>query len=353
MATNITRRQMLRTVGAGVAGGVVLGASGCSEKGVLGGNKSRLRLSHQWPNAKNEDGDFRAWFAQEFARKIGKETDGEVEIKVFPAASLVEAEAQYEAMRKGTIDMTVYPVVYAVGDHPAFDVTALPCLIQNHTQAQNWQKSKLGARVEAIFEEAGTKILAWNWDSLCLGVKGGPPVVRPDDIEDGAVWRGASPLIEKLLQKAGASITSMDSSEVYNAMQTGTLDGFITSPSSYRSYRLYEQTSAYTSPTENTVGFFFEPLLIGLDQFKELPKDVQTVFEDVGAQMQKFAFGASEEDDLATEQKAADSDVTVKKMDDAALAEWKQLSEPLWAEFAEKVPNGAELVDMAKNVPAE
>lgn len=351
MSTQLTRREALRTLGAGIAGGALLGAGGCSSGGVLGTKKTQLRLSHQWPRANDENGDFRSLIAQKFAQEVSQRTNGDVRIQVFPNSSLVEAETQYRAISQGTIDLTVYPVVYAVGDHPAFDVTTLPCLIQNHSHAQNWQKAKIGAELEDIFASAGTRILVWNWDSLCIGVKDGPPVVGPDDVPAGSVWRGAGPRIEELLQRAGASITSMDSSEIYGAMQTGVLDAFITSPSSYRSYRLYEQTSSYTSPTVSTLGFFFEPLLIGAQQFEELPGDVQDVFEEASVELQRFAAGASEEDDVVTERKAEDEGVTVERIDSAAFAEWKRLSEPIWDQFASEVPNGQELVDLALQVP--
>lgn len=354
MAIQMSRRHVMRTVGAGIGGSALLGSNACGgSDGVLGSSKTRLRLSHQWPKASNKGGDFRAQIAQQFAQRVAQKTNGDVTIQVFPNSSLVEAETQYQAMSEGTIDMTVYPVVYAVGEHPAFDITNLPCLIQNHSQAQNWRTAKIGPRLESIFEETGSRVLVWNWDSFCMGVKDGPPVVSPDDVEDGSVWRGAGPQLEALLQKVGASITSMDSSEIYGAMQTGVLDAFITSPSSYRSYRLEEQTSSYTSPTDNTLGFFFEPLLIGLDQFEELPGDVQQVFEDVAADLQDFAFGASEHDDLVTERTAEQAGVTVATMDDAAFDAWKALSEPIWADFAAQVPGGEELLDLAKQVPVQ
>src|SRR5680860_441989 len=301
MPTQFTRRQVLRTLGAGLAGSAVLGISGCGDAGTGGAGTTRMRLSHQWPKASDEGGDFRARLAQKFAEQVAQRTDDEVQIRVAPNSSLIDATEQYKAMSQGTIDMTVFPVVYAVGQYPAFDVTSLPCLIRSQSQAQNWQTAEIGRRLESIFEKAGSKILVWNWNSLCAGVKQGPPIVAPDDVRSGAVWRGAGPRLEQLLEKAGASITSMSSSEIYSALQTGVLDAFATSPGSYFSYRLYEQTSSYTSPTENQLGFFFEPLLIGLEQFEALPSDVRTVFEDVGTSLQDFAYTASVEDDLRVE----------------------------------------------------
>lgn len=353
MSTQITRRQLLWTLGAGAAGSAILGTSGCG--GTSAGSKDaiRLRLSHQWPKAADEGGDFRARLAQKFAQRVAQQTEGQVEIQIHPNASLVEPTEQHKAMTQGTIDMSVYPVVYATGQHQAFGITELPGLIQNHAQAQNWQTEEIGQRLEEIFEQSGTKILVWNWNSFCMGVRQGDPVERPDDIEQGAVWRGGGQQVERMLRRGGASITSMDSSEIYSALQTGVLDALATSPASFRSYRLYEQTSSYTSPTENTIGFYFEPLLIGLDQFDQLPKDVRDVFEKVSSQLQDFAYQASEEDDRITERAVEEAGNTIGTIDGSALAEWQELAKPFWDRFGSEVQNGQELIDMALDVPSE
>lgn len=351
MPAATTRRQALKMIGGGALGAAAAGLSGCGS-GSGGGGTIRLRLSHQWPKAQSEGGDFRAKLAQKFADRVAQETGGRVEIQIYPNESLVAADEQYKAMTQGTIDMTVIPVVYATGQHPVFGVTDLPTLVKNHTQAQNWQTAEIGKRLEKIFEQKGTKILTWNWNSTCLGVRKGKPVVFPDDIRQGDVWRGGGPQMEAMLENAGAGITSMPSSETYSAMQTGVLDGLLTSPASFRAYRLYEQTSAYTSPTENTLGFFFEPLLITVDAYEELPKDVQSAFDDAGKALQEYAYKASEEDDLVTEERVKKAGDEIATIDNAAFNQWKELTGSIWEEFASQVKGGQELVDLAKQVPA-
>ncbi|MGH3327141.1 MAG: TRAP transporter substrate-binding protein DctP [Streptomycetales bacterium] len=353
MPTQITRRQLIRTLGAGAAGSAILGVSGCGGTSAGGNGTTRLRLSHQWPKAASKQGDFRSRLAQKFAARVADRTRGRVEIQIYPNASLIDPEEQYKSVTQGTIDMTLVPVVYAVGEHPIFGLTDLPGLIKNHTQAQNWQTADIGRRLEEIFEQAGTKILVWNWNSACIGVRQGPPVVSPGDVDQGAVWRGGGPEMEQLLQRAGASITSMDSSETYSAMQTGVLDALVTSPASFRSYRLQEQTSSYTTSTENTLGFYFEPLLIASEVFEQLPKDVQTAFTEAGSALQEFAYEASERDDVVTERAVKSAGTTVASIDDTAFAEWRRLAEPVWREFAARVQGGQELIDMALGVPEE
>src|ERR671915_675534 len=317
------RRRFLCGIGAVLLVGL-LTACGLAEGGG-GDGKVLLRLSHQWPGASEGEGDFRAVLAQRFADEVKERTNGDVTIKIYPNNSLIEdPEQQYQAMEQGSTDMSVYPLDYASGDVPAFSITLMPAMVRNHAQAQNWQDAQIGRKVEEMAEENGVKILTWVWNAGAIGVKKGDPIVSPDDVQSGMVTRAAGPRVEEMLERVGFGLASMDSSEIYNAMQTGTLDSAITSTSSFSSYRLYEQVESYTSPTGgNTFWFMFEPLIISTEQFEELTPEQQKIFEEVGAGLQEYAYTASEEDDVRVDEEFEEAGVNVVQMDDKSFEEWQ------------------------------
>lgn len=358
MNAQLTRRHFLHLAGGAATGAAMLGAAGCGGGGSGGGGgggggKVTLRLSHQWPRATSDDGDFRALVAQRFAEQVAEQTNDEVEVTVYPNASLVEPTEQYKAITRGTLDMSVFPLDYASGEVPQFSVTLMPSLVKSHTQAQNWKDAEIGARVTEILESNGAKVVTWIWNAGGIGVRRGSPVVSPDDISGGAVARAAGSWVERMLESAGYSITSMPSSEIYSAMQTGVLDVAVTSASSFCSYRIYEQVQSYTSPSQNTFWFMFEPLIIGKQQFDELSPDIQQVIEEVGAGLQQFAYDASAEDDTKCEATFEDAGVDVATIDDAAYEQWQRTSEPIWDRFSSEVDSGRELLDLALEVPTE
>jgi TRAP-type C4-dicarboxylate transport system substrate-binding protein len=131
-------------------------------------------------------------------------------------------------------------------------------------------------------------------------------------------------------------------------MQTGVLDAAVTSTGSFASYNLQEQVDSFTSPTENTFWFMFEPLIISNESFDKLCSDQQDAVRQAGADLQDFAYSASEDDDARVEQVFSDAGVDVTTMDDAAFDEWQTLAEKQWNSFAESAPNGQELLDLAK-----
>jgi len=335
----------LAACGGGDSGGTAAGDGECGS--------ASLRLSHQWPAATGgEDSDFRSELAQQFADKVAEATDDQVKVQIFPGSSLVESTEQYDAMMQGAVDMSVFPLDYASGRVPDFSVTLMPALVRNHEDAQAWQDAEIGKRVAEVMDENGIKVLTWVWNAGAVGSKGGP-VVTPDDVESGMTMRAAGSYVEGMLKDAGAGISSLPSDEIYTAMQTGVLDAAVTSTGSFASYNLQEQVASFTSPTENTFWFMFEPLIISNEAFDELCPEQQEAVVSVGEGLQEFAYSASEEDDTRVEGIFSEAGVEVTTMDDAAFAEWQALAEKQWDAFAESAPNGQELMDLAKEASGE
>jgi TRAP-type C4-dicarboxylate transport system substrate-binding protein len=312
-----------------------------------------LRLSHQWPAATGgEDSDFRSELAQQFADKVAEATDDQLKVQIFPNSSLVESTEQYDAMMQGSLDMSVFPLDYASGRVADFSVTLMPALVRNHEQAQAWQDAEIGKRLEEVMDENGSKILTWVWNAGAIGSKG-DPIVAPGDVQSGMTMRAAGSYVEKMLEDAGAGISSLPSNEIYTAMQTGVLDAAVTSTGSFASYNLQEQVKSFTSPTENTFWFMFEPLIISTESYDALCSDQQEAVDSVGEALQEYAYTASEEDDTRVEKIFADAGVEVGTMDDAAFDEWQALAEKQWDAFAKAAPNGQELLDLAKETAGE
>ncbi|MCM3584520.1 TRAP transporter substrate-binding protein DctP [Mesobacillus maritimus] len=326
------------------------GSSGSGDSsGDAGGKPITLKLSHQWPQATADEGDFRSRLAVKFAEEVEKRTDGQVKIQQYPANSLVKAAEQYESMLKGASDMSVYPLDYAGGKVPEFGITLMPALVKNHDQAIAWETSEIGKKVEEIAEENGLKILVWVWNAGAIGTKG-DPITAPEDVKEGAQMRAAGKMVEEMLAKAGAGITSMPSSEIYSGFQTNLLDAAVTSNSSFAAYKLYEQVDSFTTSLENTFWFMFEPLVISTSTWEKLTPEQQQIFEEVATELQPWAYEASIEDDENVAKIFKENDVNVVDMSDEDYQKWVELSEPIWEKFAAEVEGGQELIDLAKEV---
>ena len=191
-----------------------------------------LKASHQWPGGK---GDIRDEMVQMIARDINGANLG-ITIKVYPGKSLYKPKEQWGAIAKGNLDITAFPLAYAGGRHPEFNLTLMPGLVKNHDHAQRLNKSPFMQRIKDIMNEAGVIVLADTW--LAGGfVSKKNCVLNPEDVK-GQTFRAAGKAFNEMLAAAGASISKMPSSEIYSALQTGVLDAANTSSASLVSYHI-------------------------------------------------------------------------------------------------------------------
>lgn len=355
-ATAVASLALLSACGGG-DGGDTPDAAGGGGGGGAGCEDVTLRLTHQWPDATTEmaeGADFRAVLARRFAEQVEEETGGSLKVEIFPNGSLVGATEQYDSIMQGATDLSVFPLDYASGRVPEFSVTLLPALVRNHEQAQAWFENPIGEEVTALMEENGVIPLTNVFNAGAIGATG-EPIVTPDDVEPGTKMRAAGAYVERMLVDAGAGITSLPSSEIYSALQTGVLDAAVTSTGSFASYNLQEQVDSFTSPAGgNTFWMMYEPLIMSKEKFESLCEEQQQAITSVGEGLQEFAYTASEEDDARVADFFKEAGVEVVPMDDAAFEQWRELAQPQWEEFASTSPRAAELLELAKQAaPAE
>jgi len=333
MSTTLTRR----TATAAIAG---LAALACAS-GAMAADIT-LKASHQWPGGK---GDARDEMVQIIAKEVEKAGVG-LKIQVYPGASLFKPKEQWGAMTKGQLDISAFPLDYASGRVPQFSATLMPGLVRNHDRAQRLNSSPFMADIKKIIEENGVVVLSDAWLAGAFASKKNC-ITSPASIK-GQVTRAAGPAFEEMLAGAGASISSMPSSQIYTAMQTGVLDAANTSSGSFVSYRLYEQVKCLTAPGANALWFMYEPILMSKKSFDKLDKAQQDALMAAGKKAEVFFNGEARklDDKMISKFKGAGVEVVEMSQDDynAWLAIAKDTA---YKDFSEKVKGGAKLIDEA------
>ena len=301
-----------------------------------------LKASHQFPGGK---GDARDEMVQLIAREAEKANVG-LKIQVYPGSSLVKPKEQWGALTKGQIDLAAFPLDYAAGRHPEFSATLMPGLVRNHDRAMRMNNSPFMKEIKAIINKAGVIVVADAWLAGAFASKK-DCITTPESIK-GQVTRAAGQAFEQMLVGAGASISSMPSSEIYTGMQTGVLDAANTSSGSFVSYRLYEQVKCLTAPGTNALWFMYEPILMSKRSYDRLKPEQQKAIMDAGKKAEAYFLGEAKKLDDEMVEKFKASGVQIVEMSkenyDAWLAIAKNTS---YKEFAAKVPNGQKLIDEA------
>ncbi|MBT9371307.1 TRAP transporter substrate-binding protein DctP [Rhizobium sp. CSW-27] len=301
-----------------------------------------LKASHQFPGGK---GDIRDEMVQLIAREVGAANVG-LTIQVFPGSSLFKPNDQWNAVTRGLLDITSFPLDYASGRHPEFSATLMPGLVGNFDRATRLNDSPFMKDIKGIIEKQGAIVIADAWLSGAFASKKGC-ITTPETMK-GQVIRAAGPAFEEMLAAAGASIASMPSSEIYSGMQTGVLDAANTSSASFVSYRLFEQVKCLTAPGENALWFMYEPVLMSKRVFDRLNADQQKAILAAGEKAEAYFNEEVRKGDqlmIDTFKKAGVEVVEMSKADyDAWLAIAKQSA---YKNFAAKVPGGDKLIEEA------
>jgi TRAP-type transport system periplasmic protein len=304
--------------------------------------QTTLKASHQFPGGK---GDARDEMVQIIAREVAAANVG-LEIQVYPGASLFKPTEQWNAMVRGQLDMSAFPLDYASGRHPQFSATLMPGLVKNHDHAQRLNDSPFMADIKKIIDEAGVMVLADAWLAGGFASKHNC-ILAPDSVK-GQVTRAAGPAFEQMLVGAGASISSMPSSEVYTGLQTGVLDAANTSSGSFVSFRLYEQVKCLTEPGDHALWFMYEPILMSKQSWEALNEEQQKALMAAAEKSEEYMV----EQAKLLDQKAVDvyknAGVEVVKMSAEDAAAWRAIAqETSYKIFAEEVPGGKELIEKA------
>lgn len=321
---------------------VVLAVTLMSLLGCGGSSDVILRAAHQWPGG---TGDPRDEMVQMIARDVNAADVG-VEIRVYPGEALFKARDQWPAMVRGRLDITALPLDYMSGRHPQFSATLMPGLVKDYAHVERLNASPFMGEIRRVIEEAGVIVLADAW------IAGGfvstkNCILWPDDIK-GQVTRAAGPAFERMLVAAGASVSSMPSSEIYTAMQTGVLDAANTSASSFVSFRIYEQVRCYTAPGEHTLWYMYEPVLMAKSSWEQLDDAQQTALRAAAERADAFFAAATRKEDAAAEETFRRAGVEVVHLSAEQAAAWREIAvQTSYAVFAEEVPGGKALIESA------
>jgi TRAP-type transport system periplasmic protein len=304
-----------------------------------------LRASHQFPGGK---GDVRDEMVQIIARDA-KAAGVDLDVQVYPGASLFKPNEQWNAMVNGQLDISSFPLDYASGKVREFGATLMPGLVRNHDRAARMSNSKFMKDIRAKIESNGVIVLSDAW--LAGAVASKKACIRtPDDIK-GQKIRSAGPTFAAMWQAAGASIVSVPSNEVYNALQTGVAEATDTSTGSFVSFRIYEQVKCITAPGENALWFMYEPVLMSKKSFDRLDKKQQDVLLKAGKKAQDYFAkeGKGLDDEMIKVFK--DHKVEVVTLTAAEYDAWINIAkQSSYAEFAKEVPDGKQLIDDALSV---
>src|SRR6202048_1086751 len=130
------------------------------------------------PGGSATEGDFRDRLCRMLAAEIEKRTGGALTGQVYPNSSLMKTVAQFSALRKGALDLSLYPVSYAGGEFAELNIGLMPGLVSSYKQGAAWKSSPVGQKCGAFVADKVAVILSGIWQAGGV-VSRDKPLVNP------------------------------------------------------------------------------------------------------------------------------------------------------------------------------
>jgi TRAP-type C4-dicarboxylate transport system substrate-binding protein len=326
---------------------MLAGGTGALVACAAAAEEHNLRISHQFPGSSGETGDFRDRLCRHFAQEIERRTGGALKGTVYAGSSMMKTMAQFSALRKGALDLSLVPLSYAGGEVPETNIGLMPGVVTSYEQGAAWKNGAVGRSLAGTLADKGVIVVSWLWQAGGVASRS-KAIIQPEDAA-GLKIRGGSREMDMVLKRAGAAVVSLPSNEIYAAMQTGALDAAMTSSTSLISFRLEEIARQLTTGRGRTYWFMLEPLLMSRAIFEALPKDQQQLIVDIGAELEKAGEQAARADDQAVAEVYTKAGGAAHDLDEATVRRWQALArETAWKDFAARSEGCARLMQLVE-----
>jgi tripartite ATP-independent transporter DctP family solute receptor len=279
----------------------------------------------------------------EFAKTVEEKTGGQVKVEVYPAGQLYKGVSLVNALMSGAIDMGITYGGALTGPVPIIDVFDIPFLFSDYQMIQQLWAGKVGALIKAAALQKGIVMLSFGayGDSFCI-INSKRPIKIPQDL-DGLKIRCNTPMAAESVKVLGASPLMMSSSEVYAALQRGTVDGATTGLGTVVSRKWYE-VAKYATITSSSYSIW--PVMINKGAWEKLPKQYQDIIQQAALDNQQRIIDnvvASDEKNTAAMQEK----MAVYTLSAEEKVQWRQKLEKVSDSFVERTgKEGQEIIKL-------
>jgi C4-dicarboxylate-binding protein DctP len=214
--------------------------------------------------------------AEKFKELAEKYTNGKVKVEVYPNSTLYKDKEELEALQLGAVQMLA-PSNSKFGPMgvKSFEVFDLPYLLPNKAALRKVTEGPIGKAMLKQLEPKGMIGLAY-WDNGFKEMSANKPLRMPADYKGLKFRIQSSKVLEAQFRLLGAIPQVMAFSEVYQALQTGVVDGQENTPSNMYTQKMHE-VQKYTTLTNH--GYIGYVVVVNKKFWDGLPADIRPQIE--------------------------------------------------------------------------
>jgi tripartite ATP-independent transporter DctP family solute receptor len=251
---------------------VVAGAAGLSAATILHWPANAAEFNYKYGSSAPMDHPAMA-HTKTAADRIKQETNGRMEITMYPNSQLGGDTAMIPQTISGAIQMYNLPVDLLAPRNPVCGITGVGFAFPSYKEVWPAMDGDLGKMLRDVAEGIGLFCLDKGWDHGFRQITTrNKPIATPEDLHGFKIRLPVAPFLVSLFKHLGASPTTLNFNEVYSALQTGIVDGQENPLVLIDTAKLYE-VQKYVSLTNHVWAGFHTSFNIAA--WKKLPPDIQ------------------------------------------------------------------------------
>ncbi|MDD4753792.1 MAG: TRAP transporter substrate-binding protein DctP [Desulfitobacteriaceae bacterium] len=274
---------------------------------------------------------------ERIAADLAEKSDGAIEISIYPSSQLGDYTLTYEDLMRGAVDLALIPIPSEYD--PRLEMNFIPYLVNDYAEMETafGPESYFFQEYTKIHGDLGVKLLGIYVEGLI----GFGFTDLPENYADAAAAKGdmvRCPAIEVynlVTEDMGYSATTIPYADLYSALQTGVVDGWIggTPQLNYTDFKdVIKHYIAYNVFAEN-IGFFMSQKV-----FDTLPAEYQTMIEDAFMKEAIYSYSVAEELDKEAIKGMEDYGIEIIYLTDEEMAAYvEQVKEKTWPKLTKNI----------------
>jgi C4-dicarboxylate-binding protein DctP len=224
--------------------------------------------------------------AEYFKKKAEELTGGKVKVEVYANSTLYKDKEEMEALQLGAVQMLA-PSLAKFGPLGVkeFEVFDLPYIFDNYEELHKVTQGPVGRMLLDKLDAKGVKGLAY-WDNGFKSFSANKPLHNPEDFKGLKMRIQSSKVLESQMRALGSLPQVMAFSEVYQALQTGVVDGTENPISNLYTQKMHEVQKHLTLSEHGYLGY---AVITNKKFWDGLPADIRSKLEEAMAQATRYA----------------------------------------------------------------
>jgi len=266
-----------------------------------------------------------------FKELAEKYTDGRVKVEVYPNSSLYKDKEELEALQLGSVQMLAPSIAkFSPLGVKEFEIFDLPFLLSDEARARQMMASPMMADLNKKLEAKGVLPLAY-WDNGAHDYTANKPLISPDDFRGMKMRIQGGKVLDAVTRELGAIPQIIAFGELYQALQTGVVDGEDNVPTNILTQKLYDVQRYMTISHHGRLTY---ALITNKTFWNSLPEDVRAQLDRAVKETNTFFNDTAAKDNAdAIEKIKASGKTEIHILTEAEKKAWIAKLMPVHAEM--------------------